>query len=269
MFWKEYKCFKFALLSSVFLFLTACSVEEKEDVIHSQQENEKKKSLTEEEQIIRQVESKLSISAVEDYDIQIKYKHIDEDTLRDALILVNRKEFAFQKAKNTNTERFFENTGHTGLYNYIFLKMGGSKELISTNPVGSNAEYPLKSEFLELTSKAHQDFFVEYRVRNSYYRNYYTFRKNNLYLTFSCPVFDSIGEPNPRVYDIQHETSPVRLAKDIALYEGEIVDYNPKEIENINNYEPKDIVRNGELYVFFIFNDKSMKYVTPMAAAKN
>lgn len=264
MYWTKFKHIKLLFFFIGTFFISACSneIEETKDPL----ENEIKETLSEEEQIILQVESILSINAEENYDIQIEYKYINEDTLRDVLVLVNRKEFAFQKAKSTNTERFFQNTGHTGLYNYVFVKMGGQKNLISTNPVGSNAEYPLKSTFLELTSKAHQDFYVEYRVKNSFYRNYYTVRGNRLFLTFSCQVFDNIGEINPKVYDIQHLTSPVRIAKDIALYEGKIVDYNPSEIEDVNNYEPKEIVKSGELYVFFIFNDKLMKYVTPMRA---
>lgn len=270
MFWTEFKHIKISYILISILFLASCNNEEKfsksEERSDSTQETE---TLTKEEQIIRQVESLLSISATETYDIQIEYKHIDQDTLLDALILVNRKEFAFQKAKNTNTERFFEQTGNTGLYNYVFLLMGGEKKLISTNPVGSNANYPLKVEFLELTSKAHKDFYLEYRVRNSLHRNYYTVRNNRVYLTFSCPVFDRIGEDDPLVYDIQHQTSSVRIAKDIALYKGKIVDYNPKEIENTNEFDAKEITSNGELFVYFIFNDKTMKYVTPMPAMEN
>jgi hypothetical protein len=263
MYWTEFKHINLVFLFLTLLILTACSEQKSADKAI---DNEKiqEESLSEEEKIIRQVESKLDITAAEKYDIQIQYRLIDPDTLKDALILVNRKEFGYQKAKNTETERFFESTGSTGLYNFVFLKRGGSDKLISTNPLGSNANYPLTAEFLELTSKAHKDFFVEYRVRNSLYRNYYTLRNEDMFLTFSCPVFDSIGALKPRVYDIQHLTSDVRISKDIALYEGKIVDYDIEEIENINAYEPKEIVRSGALYVYFIFNDKTMKYVTPM-----
>lgn len=269
MFWTEFKNHKLSLILIIFLFFTSCSDDRKftDDVVKTDsKEEDSNQNLSEKEQIIRQVESVLSIPATEDYDIQILYKHLDEDTLRDAIVLVNRKEFAFDKAKNTNTERFFGETGNTGLYNYVFLKMGGKDKLISTNPVGSNANFPLSVHFLELTSKAHTDFYVEYRVRNSLYRNYYTVRKNKLFLTFSCPEYDKIGEEEPLVYDIQHPTSSVRIAKDIALYKGQIVGYNPSEIEDVNAYTPKEIKSNGELFVYFVFNERTMKYVTPMPA---
>ena len=264
MFWTKFKHNNLLFIFSIFLITSSCTSVESVDDNELNKEKIELETLTDEEKIIRQVENILDISAAENYDIEIQYQYIDPDTLKDALILVNRGEFGHQKAKRTNTERFFKTTGNTGLYNFIFLKLGGVDKIISTNPVGANADYPLTFEFLELTSKAHKDFLVEYRVRNSLHRNYYTVRNDRLFLTFSCPVFDSIGAPNPRVYDIQHTTSDVRIAKDIALYEGSIVDYKVDEIENINEFTPKDIIRDGDLYVFFIFDDKKMKYVTPM-----
>lgn len=271
MFWIEFKHIKLLFITTFFLFTVACSSEEKksENVKNDNSQVRENNSLTEEEKIIRQVENKLDISAAENYDFQIEYQHINRDTLKDALILVNRKDYAFKQAKSNDTEKFFESTGHTGPYNYLFLKLGGKKKLISTAPVGSNAEYPLKVNFLELTSKAHLDFYVEYRIRNSKHRNYYTLRNNSLFLTFSCPVFDNIGEPNPRVYDIEHPESSVRISKDIALYEGEIVDYKIEEISDVNNYTPKVIKSTGELIGYFIFDDQSMKYKTPMPALED
>lgn len=260
MFWIKSRLIPSLLCFTLLSLILGCSSEESK----GDDEVVEKIALSEEEQIIRQVENKLGISAAEEYDIQILYKHINPDTLQDALILVNRKAHAFQRAKNNNTERFFEKTGYTAPHNHVFVKLGGVNNIISTMPVGSNVKYPLKAEFIELTSKAHQDFYVDYRIRNSLQRNYYTVRNNNLFMTFSCPIFDSIGSNSPTVYDIKHPISSVRIAKDIALYHGKIVGYNPTEIEDVNYFEPKEIEGTNELYVYFIFDDKSMKYKTPM-----
>ncbi|HLV43084.1 MAG TPA: hypothetical protein VKY37_12450 [Brumimicrobium sp.] len=260
MFWtKSKRIIQIYFFISLFLF-SACSSEKENQEI----DKEEKAVLTEEEQIIRQVENKLGISAAEEYDIQILYKFINPDTLQDALILVNRKDHAFQRAKINNSERFFENTGYTAPHNHVFVKLGGLKNIIETTAVGSNVNYPLEAKFIELTSKAHQDFYVDYRIRNSLQRNYYTVRNNSIFKTFSCPVFDSIGADIPKVYDIQHKVSSVRIAKDIALYQGEILDYNPEEITDVNNYTPKEIIGTDNLFVYFIFDQQSMKYKTPM-----
>ena len=132
--------------------------------------------------------------------------------------------------------------------------------------MGSNADYPLQAEFLELTSKAQKDFYVDYRIKNSLQRNYYTVRNKQIYLTFSCPVFDSIGSDNPVVYAIEHKLSSVRISKDIVLNKGKFADYNPNAIKDTFNFEPKDIISTGELFAYFIFDNKRMKYVTPMRA---
>ncbi|WP_101334380.1 hypothetical protein [Brumimicrobium salinarum] len=95
-------------------------------------------------------------------------------------------------------------------------------------------------------------------------RNYYTVRNNKIYLTFSCPVFDHIGEANPEAYAIKHKESSVRIAKDIAMYNGVIEDYSLSSIDNPNGYTPKNIISTGELYVYFIFDSSDMKYKTPM-----
>lgn len=264
MFWiKSRKLSQVCFLFSA-LLIFGCTSEVKDEVEVQTKSNE----LTEEELMIRQVENSLGITAAEKYDIQIEYKYINADTLQDALILVNRAEHAFQRAKNNDTERFFENTGYTAPHNHIFVKLGGVKKLLSTVAIGSNVKYPLEATFLELTSKAHQDFYVDYRIRNSMQRDYFTVRRNNIYKTFSCPVFDSVGVENPRVYDIQHRESSVRIAKDIALYHGEFEDYEPSEIEDVNNYTPKGIIGTDKLFVYFIFDDRTMKYKTPMGVAQ-
>src|SRR5690554_6843190 len=264
MFWIKSRLIPSLLCFTLLSLILGCSSEESK----GDDEVVEKIALSEEEQIIRQVENKLGISAAEEYDIQILYKHINPDTLQDALILVNRKAHAFQRAKNNNTERFFEKTGFTAPHNHVFVKLGGVNNIISTTPIGSNVKYPLRAKFIELTSKAHQDFYVEYRIRNSLQRNYYTVRNNNLFLTFSCPVFDSIGAKQPKVYDIQHLISPVRITKDIALYHGRFLNYDSKTIEDVNGFDPQpdEIIGTKDLFVYFIFDDQSMKYITPMRA---
>lgn len=244
------------LLSSI----SSCKNEESD----KQDKVEKKSTLSFREKIARQVELELDINAAEEYDLQIKKEYINPDTLQDALILVNRKQWAHERAEKADNIDFIKQTGFVGPYNNVFVKLGGVDKLLKAPTVGSGADEKLDSKFLTLTSEAHKDFYVNYRIRNSMHRNYYSVRKDRLYLTFSCPVFDSIGEPNPRVFAIQHEESSVRIAKDIALYEGKIVGYDPSKIEDPNTYQPRQIIPLKDLYVYFIFDENVMKYKTPM-----
>lgn len=263
MFWRESKRIKIAAFCFTIISLQGCSSDTKKN--QSPSEAGTNNEVINEDRLVRQIENELDISAVEKYDIQIIPEYINPDTLQDKLILINRKEFAYKHAKGTNSEHFFEKTGHTGPYNYVFVQLGGERKLLSTTPVGSNADYLLNAEFLTLTSKAQKDFYVDYRIKNSLQRNYYTIQNKRIYLTFSCPIFDSIGSADPIVYDIEHKESPVRISKDIILNKGKFIDYNPNEIKDTFNYEPKGIISTGELFVYFIFDNKRMKYVTPMS----
>ena len=212
----------------------------------------------------RNVESALKISTSEQYDFQIKKAYINRDTLKDAVILINRKEHALEKAKRDGNLKFLEKMGYTGLHNHVFVFLGGTNELLQTAPVGSNIDYPLNVFFESLSKPSHTDFYVEYRNRNSLYRNYYTVRGNKIYLTLNCPVFDLIGEKEPKAYAIKHKESKVRTAKDIAIFEGSIANYDPDEIENVNNYYPDSITTSNDLIVYFIYDEKTNAYVTPM-----
>lgn len=245
----------------VLSLLTAC---QGENTSVKTEEKETKSKLTFEEQAKRAVEADLKINASEDYDIQIHMAYIDRDTIEDAVILVNRKQWAFDRIKKNKNENFAKRIGYTGPYNNVFVYLGKYDKFISTPTIGSSAEYPLEVKFEVITSPSQNDFFVNYRIKNSLQRNYYTVRNDRVFVTFNCPVFDGIGEPEPKVYSIEHRESSVRLAKDIVLYEGVIPNYEPSEIENINNYSPKKIVSTDELYVFFIFDENTMSYVTPM-----
>lgn len=212
----------------------------------------------------RNVENALKISASEQYDFQIKTEYINRDTLKDAVILVNRKEHALESAKRDGNLKFLEKMGYTGLHNHVFVFLGGTNELLQTAPVGSNIDYPLNVFFESLSKPSHTDFYVEYRNRNSLYRNYYTVRGNKIYLTLNCPVFDLIGEKEPKAYAIKHKESKVRTAKDIAIFEGSIANYDPDEIENVNNFYPDSITTSNDLIVYFIYDEKTNAYVTPM-----
>lgn len=262
MFWIESKKIKIVAFCFTIIAIHGCSSDKKNN--QNQTKDSAKNELSNKEQLVKKIEAELAISAVEKYDIQILPGFINSDTLKDQLILVNRKQFAYKHVKGTQSQSFFDRIGHTGPYNYVFVQLGGVKKLLSTTAVGSNVNYPLKAEFLFLTSKANKDFYVDYRIKNSLQRNYYTVRNKSIYLTFSCPVFDSIGSKNPVVYDIKHKESPVRISKDIVLYEGKFTDYKPNQIQDTYDFEPKNIESTGKIFAYFIFDEERMKYVTPM-----
>lgn len=212
----------------------------------------------------RHVSALLKIPPTEEFDFQVHYAFLDRDTLKDAVILVNRAAFAQEKAKKENNEDFFRYLGYSGPHNHVFVYQGQSGKILETVPVGSTVFHPLNIDFGYVSSPAHLDFWVDYRIRNGKYRNYYTVRGDKLYLTFNAPIFDEIGEPSPKAYYHKLVESPIRTALDIAVYHAEIKNYNPENIEDFNNFTPDEIVPKDELYVYFIFDEATKKYKTPM-----
>jgi hypothetical protein len=257
--------FFYWLFACYFIFLCgSCeSTQDSTQDITEPSQKEIEPSLSWEDKIRRKIEVKLGIKGNEIYDFQLFKSHLNRDTLIDAVVLINREQFALEEAKKENKEKFLEYMGYTGPHNHVFVQLGNSDQLIQAPPVGSSIFHPLSIEFESITMPGQNDFFVSYRSRNSLFRNYYTVRSDKIFLTFNCPEFDLIGEKEPEVYSIQHKESTVRTAKDIALYYGEIVDYSPSKIEDINSYTPKEIVSTDELFVYFIFDEKTKKYKTP------
>jgi hypothetical protein len=212
----------------------------------------------------RQVEAKLQIPATENYTLSIHREYIDHDTLIDAVILLNRREFARQRAMADNDTTFEAMVGFTGPYNHVFTHVGGAKSIHQAPPVGSSADYPLTVFFEKISNPAQLDFYVEYRVRTSVNRNYYTIYNGKVQLIFSCPLYDFMDPENPVIYKIKHLESEVRLSKDIALYASRIPGYDPSKIADFYSYYPETVEDSDDLYVYFIFDQKSRKYVTPM-----
>jgi hypothetical protein len=216
----------------------------------------------------RQIESMLKINATETYTLEIHEEYLDRDTLIDAVILVNREEYAKKKAAEDGDTSFEELVGYTGPYNHVFTYINGSKKIHQAPPVGSSAEHPLTVHFETISNPSQKDFFVEYRVKSSVHRNYYTISNGKVLLTFSCPLYDFMDPVNPTIYSIKHQESDVRISKDIALYKGSIPNYNPDTIADFMNYYPEEVEETDELYVYFIYDKKKMKYVTPMKPSK-
>lgn len=214
--------------------------------------------------IKRQVEVKLQIPATEKYGIEIHRSYLDRDTIQDAVILVNRREWARQRAMADNDTTFESLVGFTGPYNHVFTHIGGTNIIHQAPPVGSSADYPLTVFFETISNPAQKDFYVEYRVRTSINRNYYTIYNGKVQLIFSCPLYDFMDESNPTIYNIKHVESDVRLSRDIALFNSRIPNYSPDRIDNFYTYYPDQVEDSDDLYVYFIFDTKALKYVTPM-----
>jgi hypothetical protein len=254
----------------IFLGITSCEEAKKDDTKNKKEATADKKIVNVfdsdfENFIRREIEAELAINAAENYTLEIHRSRLDKDTITDAVITLNRREFGLERMKKEGKENLLKKSGYTLRENYVFVYKGSSGKVLTTPPIGSSVFHTLSVFFEQITTPGQNDFWVEYRFRNSLFRNYYTLKGETLYLTLNCPVFDQIGEENPEVFDITHRSVKTRIAKDIVIYEAVIPDYDPENIEDINDYSPSRIEAKEDIFVYFIYDNDRKSYVTPMA----
>jgi hypothetical protein len=247
-----------ALAAYCILFLSACG--ETPGTTTPEGENPAvPKNETFEQRAKREIEAKLSIPATEKYTIRVYRAYIDADTVKDAVITVNRMEFAMDEAiKRGKTAKAAE-MGYLGNYNYFFYFDGSIDMISEAVPVPSSPGRELDVTFESITSPTKKDFIIDYRIRNSGWRSYYTATGDGtLSLMFQWKWFDHLGEEKPEALNHVFEGSPEGIMQDITIYESAIDNYS-KDIKDVYKYEPAITKKTALMYRFF-YDPKVQKY---------
>jgi hypothetical protein len=212
-----------------------------------------------EDRLKRDVEAALEIPATEKYGFKIYKSHLNNDSILDAIVTVNRMDYAIDQAIKSKTEAKAAELGYMGNFNFFFYYDGALDQLSVPLPVASSPGRPLDVSFEPIVSPTKNDLIVEYRIRNSAWRSYYTvINEHDLVLAFRWKVFDFAGEENPEAIKHDFVESKAGIGKDIALYTSSIDDYNPN-IGDIYKYEPK-ITKKGTLEFLFYFDPRVAKF---------
>ena len=240
------------------LLLIVCSCENetgpKKEVSTSTPE---KKAL---EDIVEQhIEADLQISPSENYKFKIYKAHLDSDDKLDAIITVNRLEFAVKKASKMKNPSIQKEANYTGHYNYIFFYDGGLDKISPSLLVPSSPMAELKVEFQNVTSAVYKDILIDYYLTTTCFRDYFTVRNHSPNLVFQWERFNVQDKSKPLVHFFEHDEGSVGLAKDILIYEGEIT--NLSEMKSIYTFNPNVIKKGKLLHRFFYFENEG-KYFT-------
>jgi hypothetical protein len=217
-------------------------------------------NMTFEERIKREMEAKLSIPVTEKYEIKIYKAHLNRDEKEDAIITVNRLNFAINEASKEGSPAKRAELGYMGNYNHFFYYDGKLDKISIPMTVASSAKSPLKVKFNNIQSDIYKDVSIEYRIRNSAFQNYYLIESGSLIMVFQWKLFDQVGLDSYEANHIEYETGTLSLAKDILIYRGKIKDYS-KNIPNVYDYDPK-IEKGGPLLYRFFYDPKTAKYMT-------
>ena len=207
------------------------------------------------------IESELRISVNEKYTLSIHKENLDGDDKIDAIILVNRYEYALEEAaKSVNPAKQAE-LGFMGNYNYFFY-FDGALNLISP-PLASPSSpmLPLKVSFENISSASYKDALIDFRIRNSSYKDFYTVANHTPRKIFQWKNFDSLGTANATCFVFNYALGSYSESKDILIRKGSLGTI-PKNAD-LFIYEPTiPAAKKQETLFKFFYLPKTGKYVT-------
>lgn len=208
----------------------------------------------------REITAALEIPATERYTLKIYRSFINNDTIEDAIITINRKQYAEDLAIQNKNAAKMEDFGFSGNYNFFFYYNGSLDKLSVPIPVPSSAGYPLKVMFEPITQSIQNDVIISYRVRNSGFKSYFSaVDDQQLLRVFNWVEFDQVGTPNESSICHKYEKSEDGLTKEIVLYESKILNRPKDTIGWHFEFEPELKCSNVRIARFF-FNPRSLKY---------
>lgn len=249
---------KLFYLISVLSFLSSCGENIPEESTVDTTKNEKQTGSLE-SRAARHIESQLGINSAENYSYEIYKEYLDGDEKIDAIITVNRLEFAMDEAaKSGNTAKRAE-LGFMGNYNYIFYYDGGLDQISPPIAIPSSPQAKLKIAFENISSEAYKDILVDFRIRNSSYKDFFTVFEHTPRRVFQWKNYDGLNAPTSEAYYFKFDAGTAALAKDILVMKALLVQPN-KEVD-IYSYEP-NIKKTEELSYRFFYYPEQGKYVT-------
>lgn len=216
-------------------------------------------SLSLEERIKRHVEADLKISANEHYSLRVYKENLDGDNKQDAIITVNRLEFAMNNAEQINNTAKLAEIGFFGNYNYIFYYDGGLDKISPGIIIMSSPVAELKIDFVNLMSGSYKDIVMDYKIKNASFKDYLTVVNHTPKIVFEWNEYDYIGTSKPTANCFELVEKNVGLAKDIVVYKGEVLN-NSLDIIDFGKFIPV-IKKKEKLYTFF-YSTKLGKYAT-------
>lgn len=221
--------------------------------------NKENKGKKTKEELIRNIENQLKILPTEDYIINFYEESLDTDDEIDQVITVNLLNRAIKEAQAKNSVENRKKTGYVGNFNFFFFVDGKTGTITSPIAVPSSPHFKLLVSFDYLTSPTHKDIIVDFRIRRSQYRQYYTIKERAPFQVAESEVFENIGEDSLRVYSVQLEEMPNELWKSIAVYQASGSTKKIEQLEDSYSYTP-EIKKSNTLIRRWYFSPQYLKY---------
>ena len=241
------------------LFLFSCTSSPELDEVPDSQEDEVE--MNDADFIRRHIEGTLRIPATEEYDLKMYQENLNGDDIPDYIITVNRLQLALNEAIESGNIAKRAEIGYMGNYNYIFYMNGANRTMSSPIPVPSSPHAKLRVTFEKIRSEAYFDVMVDFRIRNSGWRRFFTILRDTPRQTFEMKCFDGLGTNQREAYSVEFNRGTYSLAKDIWVYKADLEEMSFDDPMGIYTADPT-ITPSTQLDRKWFFNDNELKYYT-------
>ncbi len=242
----------------VLAFISSCGdSKSKETVLPEVTEDNSKQTV--EKMAERHIESKLSIPATEKYTYKIYKEHLDDDGKIDAIITVNRMEFAMDEASRSNNTAKLAEIGFMGNYNFLFLFDGGLNMISPQIAIPSSPMAELVVSFENIQSDKFKDVLVDFRIKNASYKDYYVISNHIPRRVFQWKNYDGLTSKISEAYYFEYGDGTMTEMKDILVKKA-ILKQPTKEVD-VSKYTP-ELTKTDELVFRFFYHPKEGKYMT-------
>lgn len=252
------------LLITPIIILFACK--EQGEGVENEDQNSvivNEKNLTFEERAERHLTGSLSIPATEKITIQTHKGHLNADNNEDAIVTLNRLEFAKSEVAKLPNAKYISQLGYMGNYNYFVFYDGALDKFSVPIATPSSAYVPLKVNFENIYSDIYSNLTIEYRVNNGGFKNFYFLERGVLQKVFQTKIFDYIGTEKPEAFYIELAKGSISSPKDMLIYEGKFTNY-PSKVDNVYEYQPViEKKENAKLVTKWFYNPNIAAYMTP------
>jgi len=250
---------KILILFLPIILFFACSETHEQSDFKDQTEEQDFSNVSFEERVKLHVQSQLGIPGNEKYGLEIYKENLTEDGIEDAIITVNRLEYAINKSKAENKLAKASEVDFWGEYNIIFYYDSELDKITPPMPITSSPTKSLRVNFENISSETYKDVIIDYPIRNSEFRIYLAIIDHAPSNTFQWKLFDGWGTDEVESYCFSYDKGSYTNVKDILINKGKIK--NISKNDDYNKITPEITCTEEEVHRFF-FNPKDRKYYT-------
>ena len=124
--------------------------------------------------------------------------------------------------------------GFMGNYNYFFYFDGALNLISPPLAIPSSPMLPLKVSFENISSSSFKDILIDFRIRNSSYKDYYTVTNHSPRRIFQWKIFDGLGTPKEESFIFNYETQKLKFNATLPNSILLLIRNNPKFYYGLN-----------------------------------